>query len=262
MLVLSRRQGDRIVFPDFDTTVQVVQISGKNVRLGIEAPRDVRVLRHELKVVEELTARFESVADRMSSKERHRLRNRLNAAQLSLFLLEKQIEAGCWDEARESMALALKEFARVQDDMAPALAKKQPAEPEHHVHALLVEDDANESELLAGILRMSGIECDTAGDGNQALDYLEHHNRPENRPDVVLLDMKMPRCDGPSMVSAIRRNPQFRDLKVFAVSGSTPQEVGLSVSHEGVDRWFSKPIDPDRLLKAMRQELAGGHVSA
>ena len=48
MLVLSRRPGEKLLFPDFDTVVQVVSIQGGAVRLGIEAPREVQVLRAEL----------------------------------------------------------------------------------------------------------------------------------------------------------------------------------------------------------------------
>jgi len=48
MLVLSRRQSESIVFPGLDVTIRVVSVQGGVVRLGIEAPRDVPVLRHEL----------------------------------------------------------------------------------------------------------------------------------------------------------------------------------------------------------------------
>jgi len=61
-------------------------------------------------------------------------------------------------------------------------------------------DDRNECELLAAFLRLSGVEVATAGDGADALDYLR---APPSR--VVLLDMIMPRCDGPTTVRAIAK---------------------------------------------------------
>src|SRR5205807_2345178 len=124
--------------------------------------------------------------------------------------------------AKATVTRALEGFDAVDAELqSPAAQSAHRAAP-HPLRALLVEDDVNESELLAGILRMSGIAVDTAGDGCQALDYLAHHERP----DVVLLDMKMPRFDGPSTVTAIRGDPQLQGLKVFAVSGSTPDAVG------------------------------------
>ena len=117
--------------------------------------------------------------------------------------------------------------------------------------ALLVEDDANESELLAGFLRLSGFSVDTAADGCDALDYLAQHDQP----DVVLLDMQMPRCDGRSTISAIRDNPQFQGLRVFAVSGKVPAELGVTVGPQGVDRWFRKPLNPQSLVRELKRDL-------
>src|SRR5947209_4217970 len=126
----------------------------------------------------------------------------------------------------------------------PAPARKAP-------RALLVEDDPNERELLAGFLRHSGLEVDTAGDGCDALDYL----RSRGRPDVVLLDMGLPRCDGATTVRNIRRDPAYAGLRIFAVTGSSPDEFDLGSGPGGVDRWFQKPLDPESLLRSLRQEL-------
>lgn len=120
-----------------------------------------------------------------------------------------------------------------------------------------MEDDGNERELLAGVLGMNGCECATAaadgdGDGDEALDYLATHARP----DVVLLDMPMPRCDGPTELRAIRSNPMTAGLKVIAVSGSSPQEMGVAVSPRGVDVWFTKPRNPRSLWDADRRCVA------
>ena len=121
----------------------------------------------------------------------------------------------------------------------------------------MVEDDDNERELLAGYLRMSGFEVDTAADGLQAMVRLTEH-----APDVVLLDMRMPRFDGRKTVSAIRSNPDFRGLKLFAVSGCDPDEMNVTLGPNGVDRWFSKPLDPKTLVDALRDELQTERILA
>jgi CheY-like chemotaxis protein len=114
-----------------------------------------------------------------------------------------------------------------------------------------VEDNANERELLALLLRRSGLEVDTAGDGCDALEYL--HTR--GRPDVVLLDMGLPRLDGPSTVRELRRLPACAGLKVFAVSGHPREEFDLDAGPSGIDRWFQKPIDPGALIDGLSRDL-------
>jgi CheY-like chemotaxis protein len=115
----------------------------------------------------------------------------------------------------------------------------------------LVEDEENERELLAGYLRLAGFAVDTAGDGCDALDHLH----AGERPDVVLLDMSLPRCDGATTAREIRRDPACAGLKIFAVSGHSPNEYKLDRGHGGIDRWFHKPLDPAALLRELTQEL-------
>jgi CheY-like chemotaxis protein len=113
----------------------------------------------------------------------------------------------------------------------------------------LVEDNANERELMALFLRGAGLDVATAGDGGDALDYL----RQRERPDVVLLDMGLPRVDGATTVRAIRGDPAYAGLKIFAVTGHSPEEFDLGP--RGVDGWFRKPIDPVELLRNVKAEL-------
>jgi two-component system OmpR family response regulator len=116
--------------------------------------------------------------------------------------------------------------------------------------ALLVEDNDNERELLACVLRLAGLDVDTAGDGATALDYL--HQWPH--PDVVLMDMGLPRCDGPAVVRHIREDPLTARLKVFAVSGHQPDEFDFGCGT--VDGWFAKPVDPEALVRRIQEEMA------
>ena len=247
MLVLSRRQNEKIVFPHLGITVEVLRVSGNAVRIGVDAPRDVAVLR------EELAAEARAETERTRRDFRHKLRNRLNAANLCLYLVQKQMEQHKTQEAERTLEKALTAFAALDLEIAEATQQPGLKLPKPAHRALLVEDDANESELMAGLLRISGFEVDTASDGGKALDYLSAHRRP----DVVLLDMLMPRCDGPTTVSAIRNNPQYEGLKVVAVSGTEPGEVGVSIGPQGVDQWFVKPIQPEKLVSRLHACLEG-----
>ena len=68
----------------------------------------------------------------------------------------------------------------------------------------------------------------------------------------VLLDMRLPRCDGPTTVAAIRRNPTYSRLKIFAVSGARPEEMPVPT---GLDGWFTKPLNPARLVDTLAEAV-------
>jgi carbon storage regulator CsrA len=311
MLVLSRRAKERIVFPHLQISVEVLRIAGNAVRLGVEAPDDVTVLRGELEVTPaSLEARKPAASKAAAPKtviaaefaqREHRIRNRLQTALLRIHLLSRQLAVGA--AAPEQVGAGLRDalaelealdaafgelFAAASGTAQPPNApqpapraanppankcaplarrmsamKQSTASPHGalnggaspRVHALLVEDNANESSLLASYLEQRGIDVITAADGADALDVLS--SRPEP-PDVVLLDMLMPRCDGPSTVKAIRCNPGFQGVRIYAVSGTSPNSLGVPTGPSGVDAWFQKPLNPERLVQEMVSSLVFG----
>lgn len=245
MLVLSRKPRETITFPNLGITLEIVRIAGGKVRVGIDAPSDVAVLRGE--IAPRNRNEFDSAASASLAATRpldHGVRNRLHTARLGLKLLERQLAAGMIHEAEETLRRALGIFRQLDSE----LQRTNQGVGQSRRRALVVEDDANESHLLAGILRMSGYVVETARDGLEALESLQKH-----RPDFVLLDMNMPRCDGPTMLASIRSNPDWGGLRVFAVSGCSQQEAGPSVGENGIERWFQKPVDPEVLLGAMNE---------
>ncbi len=257
MLVLSRRPNQKILLPGIDTTIQVVSIKGGAVRLGIDAPPEVTILREELQERPAERGARDAPAESAESRLRelrHSLRNRLNGMTIGLALLRKQVTAGSREDLERTIALIDAEMQMLRQQVEGEAAKK-PAPPQAAIRktprALLVEDDQNERELLAGFLRLSGFAVDTAGDGCDALDYL----RTGERPDVVLLDMGMPRCDGATTAREIRRDSAYAGLRIFAVTGHPATDYDLDMGPRGIDRWFNKPLDPAALLRELAQEL-------
>ena len=272
MLVLSRGRNDKVVFPTLGISVEILRVAGNKVRLGIEAPHEVPVHRHEIS--ERIAAQENSEAgvsdaghnavikmpgvatEPLLREMNHAIRNRLNAAALGLHLLHRKLETDDLSDAEATIFKIFNELKAIEVQMEGPAQKKPPvgiqdpgdSEPLHR--ALVVEDNDNERELLAGYLRVSGFDVDTAADGLQAMVRLTEH-----APDVVLLDMLMPRFDGRKTISAIRNNPDYRGMKLFAVSGTRPEEMNVSLGPSGVDRWFTKPVDPKGLLEALRDEL-------
>ena len=262
MLVLSRGRNDKVVFPTLGISVEILRVAGNKVRLGIDAPQEIPVHRHEVseRMVangESDTLKFPTRAETLAAKLNHATRNRLNAAALGLHLLHRNIEIGDLSDAESTIFKIFNELKAIETELDGPPAPKPretkellPSNVEMHHRALVVEDDDNERELLAGCLRVSGFEVDTASDGLQAMVRLT-----ERAPDVVLLDMRMPRFDGRKTISAIRSNPDYRNLKLFAVSGMRPEETNVSLGPNGVDRWFTKPLNPKALIDALRDEL-------
>jgi carbon storage regulator CsrA len=246
MLVLSRRQSQSFVFRTLDISVKILQIKGNTIRLGIQAPPDVTVLREELVPQAQAASRW-PLNGPQGRGLNHDMRGRLNTALMALYVVEKQLRAGLTREAEETLQEALRVLQSLDHTLA-ASDQNPKAAPDHKaIGALLVEDDCNEEALLASYLRMSGFQIETVHDGYEALEFLASHDRP----DFVLLDMRLPRCDGPSTVSAIRQDPAYNDVRIFAVTGSSPEEIPLAVGPGGVDGWFRKPLNPARIVEAM-----------
>jgi carbon storage regulator CsrA len=259
MLVLSRRLKEKIVFPGLNVSVQVVSMKGKVVGLGIEAPPEVRVLREELasQAVPEATptpsravpaaeeTRFATLA--------HQVRERLKSTSVNLGMVQLLLDAGCNEEAKQALASLRDDLQllRYGLDGELEIEPAKPAPAKKPLKALLVEDDRSQRELLAKVLRMGGVEVETAGDGCDALDHLRSHARP----DVVLLDMGLPRCDGATVVRTVRNDPAYAGLRIFAVTGRPRAEFDVSTGQAGVDRWFQKPLDAAALLEDLRGGL-------
>lgn len=245
MLVLSRSRNERIVFPRLDITVEILQINRNKVRIGVKAPPDVSVLREEL--VSVAGAEGGSAPDTQRPHQlTHESRNRLHTAQLALQLSQKLLSVDRHEDAAHALQQALWEFGAVEEQ----LKQSHPADAVRR--ALVVEDNANEGELLAAYLRACGYHVETARDGCDALDCLE----TRGCPDVMLLDMAMPRCDGPSMLRSLGGDARYDGLTVFAVTGSEPERFRAASGSNRVNRWFQKPVDPAMLVREMDQALA------
>ncbi len=264
MLVLSRREGETLVFPELDVVLEVLAIKGNATRIGIRAPAKISVLRGELaRSREKLAAIIDGRLEDPSGKLMHRIRNWLHSAGLRMQLIRRYLEADRLEEAADLIQAVLDDFRAIEAGEASApgdrelpaadFGARSPCDQGISHRALLVEDNANERQLLAGYLRTSGFEVETANDGAAALDCL----RASHRPDLVLLDMSMPVCDGPTLLRTIRSERSFDDMKVFAVSGSSPTTWDIVVGPNGVDRWFEKPVDPQELVREICREMRG-----
>lgn len=250
MLVLSRRPGEKILFPSLGVSVEVLRSRGTVVRLGIEAPGEIPIVRGEIADVENQAA--QKLAH-MGKSQRHELRNQLNQLTLKLELLRLQLEVGQASEPDRMLSEAISDLSALEQRIGD---REVVADEMQGRRVLIVEDQDAERELLASCLRLNGMNVATVGDGNAALDYLQTHEPPE----LVLLDMRLPGIDGPTLLEAVRHDRRLHDVRVFAVSGSERAEFASTPLD--VDGWFSKPVRIDALLHAVNLTKSGASTRA
>ncbi|MGW0084439.1 response regulator [Streptomyces sp. NPDC003393] len=116
---------------------------------------------------------------------------------------------------------------------------------------LVVDDNKVIRQLIRVNLELEGLEVVTAADGAECLDVVH-----QVRPDVVTLDVVMPRLDGLTTAARLRADPRTRHLPLAIVSACTRHEVeaGLSV---GVDAFLAKPFEPSELVRLVQGLVEG-----
>ena len=251
MLILSRKQNQEIVFPNLGVRIEVAKIRGNTVCLGIDAPKDIAILRGELENMYSNSTREVTAPLEMT----HELRNRLNAMSLCLHVMKEKQQANLPIDPK-ILTRALSELHTIEEICScdhspnPFVDRLEQFSPSPFV--MLVDDATNEAELLAAYLRHVGIQVALSSDGDAALNLLDCIDR---KPGIILLDMVMPGRNGHSTLKALRENPEYADIKVFAVTG-LPQQSLAKTPGVTVDRWFQKPIKPQQLAEQIQQDLA------
>jgi CheY-like chemotaxis protein len=125
---------------------------------------------------------------------------------------------------------------------------------------LLVEDNADDVELTLRAFRKSDLlnTVTVVRDGVEALDYLlatgEYSERDANvLPDLVLLDIKLPRVDGLQVLERLRANPRTRLLPVVVLTSSAEPRDLLTCYSLGANSYVRKPIDFKQFSRALQQ---------
>ena len=121
---------------------------------------------------------------------------------------------------------------------------------------LVVADDEVIRQLIAVNLTLEGFEVATAVDGQDCLDRVT-----ETSPDVITLDVMMPRLDGWVTATLLRKNPLTSRIKVVLITARAQEDDRDRGRQIGVDAYLTKPFDPAEMIRVVR-ELAGAPASA
>ena len=115
---------------------------------------------------------------------------------------------------------------------------------------MVVDDDPNSRALLAATVRREGYRVIEADDGAAAL-----ASAREYRPDIITLDVLMPRLDGWAVLAALKSDDELRDIPVIIVTVLADRGIALSL---GAAEFMTKPVDRARLAAVIRENVQGG----
>jgi CheY-like chemotaxis protein len=120
--------------------------------------------------------------------------------------------------------------------------------PSGRPSVLLVEDDADTRHMYATCLDVLGFQVSEARDG------VEGVNRAQaDHPDVVLMDVAMPRMDGLEATRQLKRNPDTAALPVVILSAFTTRQDRERAMAAGAAEFVAKPCDPEALATRLRK---------
>ncbi|MGH9506355.1 MAG: response regulator [Terriglobales bacterium] len=125
---------------------------------------------------------------------------------------------------------------------------------------LLVEDNPDDRDLTVRALKRHNLGEDLilARDGAEALDYLfcqgdYAHRDPSDTPQVILLDLKLPKLSGLEVLRRLRADPRSKLLPVVILTTSNEEEDRLSGYHFGANSFVRKPVDFEKFSDAVRE---------
>ena len=119
-----------------------------------------------------------------------------------------------------------------------------------HERILIVDDEAPVAALLEQALRNEGYEVARAVDGMDAMNRLHVF-----KPDVVVMDIMMPRLDGVQTTRLLRRNRSFGDTVIVALSARTDEAAREAMREAGANLYMRKPFTIARLVERIREML-------
>lgn len=116
---------------------------------------------------------------------------------------------------------------------------------------LIAEDEPDIRELVAFTLRFAGHEVNTTSNGEEALQVAS-----QTVPDLVLMDVRMPRMTGYDACRAMKSDPSLRDIPVVFLSAKGQDAEIQTGLDAGAEEYLLKPFAPDQLVERVRTILS------
>jgi CheY-like chemotaxis protein len=125
------------------------------------------------------------------------------------------------------------------------------------IDVLLVDDDPGDTLMIREAFEHNKVKntLESVADGVQAMQYLrregEYANAP--RPDLILLDLNLPRKDGREVLAEIKSDPQLATIPVVVLTTSNAEEDVLRSYQLHANAYVTKPVDFERFIEVVRQ---------
>lgn len=119
---------------------------------------------------------------------------------------------------------------------------------EQATRVLVVDDSVTVRKVTSRLLVRQGYEVSAARDGVEAMNQLS-----EQRPDIILLDIEMPKMDGFEVASAIRNDPELKDLPIIMITSRTGEKHRNRAFGLGVNEYIGKPFQEGLLLETIEK---------
>lgn len=117
---------------------------------------------------------------------------------------------------------------------------------------LVVEDSPTQREIIIDLLKASGLKVNVAHDGVEALEQIQ-----VARPDIVVLDIVMPRMNGYEVCRRLKTDPQTEKVPIVLCSSKGEEFDRYWGMKQGADAYLVKPFQPTELLGTVKQLLRG-----
>ena len=120
-------------------------------------------------------------------------------------------------------------------------------------YALTVDDSVTMREMVAFTLRNAGFDVLEAGDGEDAIETLKS---ADNKVNIIITDLNMPKMDGVSLIRKLRADPNYKTTPILMLTtegDSTSKDQGREAGATG---WIVKPFNPEKLLNVISRVLS------
>jgi CheY-like chemotaxis protein len=115
------------------------------------------------------------------------------------------------------------------------------------IRVLVVDDEVYVVGMLVDLLTEAGCTVATADDGYMALQRVM-----EERPDVIVLDFRMPHLDGFGAARRLKAHPEFCSIPIVGLTALCDEQTRQRAIDEGIDVLLYKPAEPREILRAVR----------
>lgn len=189
MLILSRREAEKVLFPGLGISVEITRVQGRSVRLGIQAPDEIRIIRGELEATADLIPRKR---DRKKSKcsveSSPAIQKCLDAANLAIHLAQNQLRQNLNEKAEDALnhALecleALQNVSGITEDTNLSSASVNEVQSDYKLDrkkvALVVNDLNYPTEQLIDQLSSLGYQTTHFNNGESLIEFLQSREQP------------------------------------------------------------------------------------